>query len=76
MMYVSWKTFALPHEHVCTALIFWVPSMKKNNFKYLQNPHPTVKVCNIWCNDVYMYILYRDILLVEINLQDFLKSDF
>ena len=32
---------------------------EKHNFKYLQNP--TVKVCKIWCNDVYMYILYCDI---------------
>jgi hypothetical protein len=28
----------------------------KHNFKYLKNP--TVKVCQIWCNYVYMYILY------------------
>jgi hypothetical protein len=34
---------------------FWVPSMKKIIL------NPTVKVCKIWCYDVYMYILYCDI---------------
>jgi hypothetical protein len=37
---------------------FWVPSTK-NNFKYFKNL--TVKVCKIWCNDVYIYIRYCDI---------------
>jgi len=32
---------------------------EKHNFKYFKNL--TVKVCKIWCYDVYMYILYCDI---------------
>jgi hypothetical protein len=31
---------------------------EKHNFKYLKNL--TVKVCKIWCNDVYMSILQCD----------------
>jgi hypothetical protein len=32
---------------------------EKHKCKYFNNL--TVKVCKIWCNDVYMYILYCDI---------------
>jgi hypothetical protein len=32
---------------------------EKHNFEYFKNP--MVKVCKIWCNYVYMYILYSDI---------------
>jgi hypothetical protein len=32
---------------------------EKHNFQYFENL--TVKVCNIWCNDVYLYILCCDI---------------
>jgi hypothetical protein len=32
---------------------------EKHNFKYFKNP--TVKVGIIWCNYVYMYILYCNI---------------
>ena len=31
---------------------------EKHNLKYLKNT--TVKVCIIWCNGVYMYILFCD----------------
>jgi hypothetical protein len=40
-------------------IFFWVPSMKKHKFKYFKNL--TVKVCKMWCNDVYMSILQHDI---------------
>jgi hypothetical protein len=40
---------------------------EKHNFKYFENL--TVKVCNIWCNDVYMYILYCDILWWKLTTQ-------
>jgi hypothetical protein len=32
---------------------------EKHNFKYFKNP--TVEICKIWCNYVYMYILYCNI---------------
>ena len=37
-------------------IFFWVPSMKNINLN-----NRTVKVCKIWCNDVYMSILQCDI---------------
>jgi hypothetical protein len=44
--------------------IFLCAIHEKHDFKYLKNP--TVKVCKIWCNDVYMYILYcTHLFLVE-----------
>jgi hypothetical protein len=43
----------------------------KHNFKY-----PTVKVCIIWCNDVYMYILYCDIFWLKLIDKIFLNEIF
>jgi hypothetical protein len=43
-----------------TIKFFLAAIRQKHNFKYFENL--TVKVCSIWCNDVYMYILYCDIL--------------
>jgi len=37
---------------------------EKHNFKYLKNL--MVKVCKIWWNDVYMYILYCDIFWLKL----------
>jgi hypothetical protein len=41
---------------------------EKHKFKYFKDL--MVKVCKIWCNDVYMSILQCDIFLVEINRQE------
>ena len=47
---------------------------EKHKFKYFKDL--MVKVCKIWCNDVYMSILQCDIFLVEINRQEFFLIRF
>ena len=55
-------------------ILFWVPSMKKHKFKYFKNL--TVKVCTIWCNDVYMYILQCDIFWRKLIDRNFFNPTF
>ena len=49
---------------------------EKHHFKYFKNP--SIKVCKIWCIDVYMYFLYCDIfwwkLINSIFLRVLLKN--
>ena len=47
---------------------------EKHNFKYFKNP--TVKVCKIWCNYVYMYILYCSIFWWKLIDRIFFKQMF
>ena len=48
------------YQYIEKTISFFLGAIhEKHNFKYLKNP--TVKACKIWCNDVYMYILYCDI---------------
>jgi uncharacterized protein Veg len=50
----------LLHTHPLLFLYLWdKKNSHKRNFQYFENL--TVKVCNIWCNDVYLYILCCDI---------------
>jgi hypothetical protein len=54
-------------------IFFWVPSMK-NKFKYFKNL--TVKVCKIWCSDVYMTILQCDIFWWKLIERNFFNPIF
>jgi hypothetical protein len=47
---------------------------EKHKFKYFKNL--TVKVCKIWCNDAYMYILQCDIFWWKLIDRNFLNPIF
>jgi hypothetical protein len=47
---------------------------EKHDFKYFKNL--TVKVCKIWWNDVYMYILYCDIFWWKLIARIFFNQIF
>jgi hypothetical protein len=55
-------------------IFFWVPSMKNINLNILKIL--TVKVCKIWCNDVYMSILQCDIFWWKLIDRNFFNPIF
>jgi hypothetical protein len=50
------------------------PEDEKHKFKYFKNL--TVKVCKIWCNDVYMSILQCDIFWWKLIDRNFFNPIF
>ena len=55
-------------------IFFWVPSMKNINLNILKNL--MVKVCKIWCNDVYISILQCDIFWWKLIDRNFFNPIF